>query len=82
MATDGNGLGFAHFIGQSDAVAKTLLAILIAMSVASWAIIAIKGLSLLLRKGRRQAFLKLFWNAPTLEAVWQAWQQVAPKTFA
>ena len=32
-------LGFGHFIGQSDAVGKTLLAILVLMSVASWAII-------------------------------------------
>ena len=43
MNTD---LGFAHFLAQSDALGKVLLAILIAMSVASWAIIAVKGLTL------------------------------------
>ena len=69
MTSDGNGLGFAHFIGQSDAVAKTLLAILIAMSVASWAIVAIKGLSLWLRNSRSRTFLNFFWNSTSLEAV-------------
>jgi biopolymer transport protein ExbB len=69
VATDGNGLGFAHFIGRSDAVAKTLLAILIAMSVASWAIVAVKGLSLWLRNIRSRTFLNFFWNSTSLEAV-------------
>src|SRR4029079_15444497 len=39
------------------------------MSVASWAIIAVKGLTLALRKGRSSAFLDFFWNARSLEAV-------------
>ena len=69
VTTDANGLGFAHFIGQSDAVAKTLLVILIAMSVASWAIVAIKSLSLWLRNGRSRTFLNFFWNATSLDAV-------------
>jgi len=62
-------LGFGHFIAQSDAVGKTLLVILLAMSVLSWAIIALKGLTLALRKRRSQAFLDFFWNASSLEAV-------------
>jgi len=62
-------LGFGHFIGQSDAVGKTLLVILIVMSIASWAIIAIKGASLLARKGRSNSFLNFFWNATSLDAV-------------
>ena len=66
MNTD---LGFAHFLTQSDTLGKVLLAILIAMSVASWAIIAVKGLTLALRKGRSSAFLDFFWNARSLEAV-------------
>ena len=66
MNTD---LGFAHFLTQSDTVGKVLLVILIAMSVASWAIIAVKGLTLALRKGRSSAFLDFFWNARSLEAV-------------
>ncbi len=39
------------------------------MSIASWAIIAIKGLTLVLRKGRSSDFLDFFWNAPSLDAV-------------
>jgi biopolymer transport protein ExbB len=62
-------LGFAHFLTQSDTLGKVLLAILVAMSVASWAIIAVKGLTLALRKGRSSAFLDFFWNARSLEAV-------------
>jgi biopolymer transport protein ExbB len=62
-------LGFGHFIGQSDAVGKTLLIILIVMSIASWAIITIKGASLLARKGRSNSFLNFFWNATSLDAV-------------
>jgi len=63
------GLGIGHFLAQSDAVGKTLLAILIVMSVASWAIIAIKGLSQIARNGRSHAFLNFFWNATSLDAV-------------
>ena len=62
-------LGFGHFIAQADAVGKTLLVILILMSVASWVIIAIKGVSLLVRKGRSNTFLSFFWNATSLDAV-------------
>ena len=62
-------LGFGHFIAQADAVGKTLLVLLIAMSIASWAIIAVKGLSLVLRKSRSQNFLQFFWNATSLDAV-------------
>ena len=61
--------GFAHFMSQSDAVGKTLLAILIVMSVASWAIMAVKGLTLVLRNGRSREFLNFFWNATSLDAV-------------
>jgi biopolymer transport protein ExbB len=67
--TDAANLGFGHFISQSDVVGKTLLVILIIMSVASWAIIAIKGASLLARKGRSNSFLNFFWNATSLDAV-------------
>ena len=69
MNADVANLGFGHFIGQSDAVGKTLLVILIVMSIASWAIIAIKGASLLARKGRSNTFLNFFWNATSLDAV-------------
>jgi len=62
-------LGFTHFIAQSDAVGKTLLAILVLMSVVSWAILVIKGLTLVVRRGRSHRFLDFFWNATSLDAV-------------
>lgn len=69
MNSDVANMGFAHFIAQSDVLGKVLLAILIVMSVASWAIIAIKGLTLALRKGRSREFLDFFWNARSLDEV-------------
>ena len=62
-------LGFGHFIAQSDAVGKTLLVILVLMSVASWSIIILKGLMLQLSKRRSTRFLDFFWNASSLDAV-------------
>jgi biopolymer transport protein ExbB len=67
--TEVAGLGFGHFIGQSDVVGKTLLVILIIMSIASWAIILIKGVSLLARRSRSNSFINFFWNATSLDAV-------------
>ena len=69
MTAASAGLGFGHFIAQADIVGKTLLAILVLMSIASWAIIAIKGVSLLARSGRSASFLNFFWNATSLDAV-------------
>ena len=62
-------MGFGHFLSQSDAVGKTLLAILVLMSVASWALIVIKGLSQLVRRRRSERFLTFFWNARSLDEV-------------
>jgi biopolymer transport protein ExbB len=62
-------LGFGHFIGQSDVVAKFLLGMLLLMSVVSWALIFGKGVSQALRSSRSEKFLQFFWNASSLEAV-------------
>lgn len=62
-------LGMGHFIGQSDVISKTLLAILILMSIASWAIIVVKGLTAFSRRRRSESFLTFFWNATSLDAV-------------
>jgi biopolymer transport protein ExbB len=62
-------LGIAHFLGQSDAVGKTLLVILVLMSIASWVLIATKGLTLAVRKRRSEGFLNFFWNATSLDEV-------------
>lgn len=62
-------LGFGHFIAQSDAVGKTLLALLLLMSAASWALILAKGVAQALRAKRSTDFLNHFWNASTLDEV-------------
>ena len=62
-------LGFGHFVAQSDAVGKTLLAILVIMSVVSWALILGKGIAMLMRRQRSGKFLDFFWNASSLEQV-------------
>ena len=62
-------LGFGHFLAGSDAVGKTLLVVLLLMSALSWAIIALKGLSLWGRGRRSRNFLSFFWNATSLDAV-------------
>jgi biopolymer transport protein ExbB len=67
--TEPSTLGIAHFLAQSDAVGKTLLAILLLMSIASWALIAMKSLVQLVRKRRSDSFLALFWNASSLDEV-------------
>jgi biopolymer transport protein ExbB len=62
-------LGFAHFLSGSDAVGKTLLVLLVLMSVASWTLIVVKSLGQWLRQRRAQTFLDHFWNASTLAQV-------------
>jgi len=62
-------LGITHFLAQTDAVGTALLLLLLAMSVASWALIAIKGLSQAIRARRSEHFLRLFWNARSLDEV-------------
>ncbi len=62
-------LGFGHFLLQTDTLGRVLLLILVLMSIASWALVAVKGLSQWRRRQRGAAFLATFWNAPTLDAV-------------
>lgn len=62
-------LGFGHFIAQGDLVSKSLLGILLFMSVVSWALILIKGVTHLMRSSRAERFLKMFWEASSLDEV-------------
>ena len=68
-ATQATSMGFGHFIGQSDAVGKALLGILVVMSAVSWYLIVMKGVTSWVRARRSKAFLHHFWNATSLEAV-------------
>jgi biopolymer transport protein ExbB len=50
------GLGFAHFLTQTDAVGKGVLAILLLLSIASWYLIVTRTLANWLAKRRAAAF--------------------------
>ncbi len=62
-------LGISHFLAQTDFVGTALLVLLLAMSVISWVLIAIKGVSQAVRARRSEQFLRLFWNARSLDEV-------------
>ncbi len=72
-------LGFTHFLAQSDAVGHVLLGILVLMSVVSWALIVTKGVAMLTRQRHSRAFLRLFWNASSLDAVQNELNRHAPQ---
>lgn len=62
-------LGFAHFLDYTDGVARVVLGLLLIGSVVSWYLIVTKGLHIFRIKRQSQRFLKIFWDAPNLEAV-------------
>jgi biopolymer transport protein ExbB len=64
-----NEMGFAHFLAQSDTVGKTILVLLLLMSVTTWYLIATKTWAWLLMRRRTRRFLEIFWNSPSLTAV-------------
>jgi len=61
--------GFVHFLGQTDAVGKTILGLLLLMSLATWYLIVTKSLTVLFERRRSEGFLRAFWNAPSIAAV-------------
>ena len=68
-AVETGGQGVLHFIGQSDAVGKSLFVFLLLMSLASWYLILAKGLTHLRIRRRSRKFLSEFWAASSLEQV-------------
>ncbi|CAM5223076.1 Biopolymer transport protein ExbB OS=Castellaniella defragrans OX=75697 GN=HNR28_000772 PE=3 SV=1 [Castellaniella defragrans] len=64
-----SGLGILHFLGQSDLIGKSLFVFLLLMSVASWYLILVKGLTHLRIRHRSKKFLYEFWAASSLEQV-------------
>lgn len=62
-----NSLGFAHFIAQSDAVGKSVLFLLLLLSVASWYLIVTKAVANIAAHKRAEAFLKKFWKVNSLQ---------------
>ncbi len=62
-------LGFANFLAQTDAIGRTVLVILLVMSLASWYLIVTKALQLLRVRRRSARFLAAFWDSSSLQAV-------------
>lgn len=62
-------LGLSHFIQQADAVALIILGLMLVMSVGTWYYIVTKGIRAFMAGARSHAFLKAFWEAPSLEVV-------------
>jgi biopolymer transport protein ExbB len=62
-------VGFASFLAQTDVVSKSILAILLVMSIATWYLIITKAITLVLERRKSARFLDAFWNAPSLTAV-------------
>ncbi|NLC24753.1 MAG: MotA/TolQ/ExbB proton channel family protein [Oxalobacter sp.] len=62
-------LGFTHFIAGSDFLGKSLLVLLLGMSVTSWALITLKGVARWRRERNSREFLCLFRDTGSLGAV-------------
>jgi biopolymer transport protein ExbB len=61
------GLGFAHFIGNTDTIGRIVLSLLLILSVASWYLIITKALANWLELRRANAFIGQFWLLDTVE---------------
>jgi biopolymer transport protein ExbB len=61
-----NPYGFASFINQLDAIGMTVLLVLVAMSVMSWYLIAVKALRVWQIRRRSESIVSRFWDAPNL----------------
>jgi biopolymer transport protein ExbB len=71
-------LGFGHFIGNADALAKGILLLMLIASISSWYLIITKSISNWLASRRSKAFLEFFWNAPSLSVVASRLEQQHP----
>jgi len=62
-------IGFAHFLAQTDDIARAILALLLLMSVVSWYLIVTKAIAAVLERRRSARFVEVFWNAHSVAAV-------------
>jgi len=62
-------MGLAHFLAQTDTLGKSILVLLLVMSVTTWYLIVTKAWTWLLVRRRTRRFLDIFWNSPSLQAV-------------
>ena len=63
------GLGFAHFISQTDSVGMGVLCLLLLLSLASWYLIVTKSLANWLARRRANRFVAAFWQLDSLESM-------------
>jgi biopolymer transport protein ExbB len=61
------GLGFSHFVSQTDIVGKVVLTLLLLLSLASWYLIVTKALANWLERRRANAFIGQFWQLDSVE---------------
>jgi biopolymer transport protein ExbB len=76
------GLGFAHFLTQADGVGKTVLIVLLLLSVASWYLIVTRTLANWLAQRRANAFVARFWQARSLDEVQTMLSEESDHAFA
>jgi biopolymer transport protein ExbB len=62
-------LGWIHFLAQSDGIARALVLVLAAMSLATWYFVVTKFVHGWMTRRRTARFLARFWDAPSLGAV-------------
>lgn len=62
-----NSLGFAHFLANSDAIARFILVLMSLMSIGSWYLIVTKAARHIITRHRSNAFLTAFWAADSLD---------------
>lgn len=70
-----NGLGFAHFLSETDMLGRIVLLLLFALSVASWYLIVTKALANTRARRRADVFLRTFWATDSLQDMARALQQ-------
>jgi biopolymer transport protein ExbB/TolQ len=75
-----DGLGFAHFLTQTDGVGKAVLGTLLLLSVASWYLIVTRFVANALAQRKADAFLRRFWQAASLTEVEAACAPSPPTT--
>ena len=61
-------LSFAHFLESADFVARSVLVILIVMSLSSWTVIVARAWREFVQARLNRRFLSSFWHAPSLQA--------------
>lgn len=75
--------GFAGFLAQTDIVGKSILALMLLMSIATWYLIATKTITIVLERRKSTRFLEAFWRDTSLAALQGGGaEQAAPDSFS